>query len=285
MGEIVGFVGLGAMGLGMAANLVAAGHRVLGHDPDPSRAAAAAEKGIEVVASPREAAAGASRTVVSAVRTAEQTRAVLLGADGIAAAGAPRTVVVVSTLDPTTMRDLATEAAQRDLAAVDVTMSGGPWGAEAGTLTLVVSGPPDVVDPLQPLLEAMGRNIFRVGDDVGTAQSVKLAVQLAFGVNMMGVFEALQVVADAGVSEEQLMEVLKVSVGGSWVVENWTRVKPWWEHYVPGEDLDILLKDLRSVLRESDSRLASMPVTALVFQLMRHVWPGRDALLGRTEAP
>jgi 3-hydroxyisobutyrate dehydrogenase-like beta-hydroxyacid dehydrogenase len=283
MGEIVGFVGLGAMGLGMAANLVAAGHRVLGHDPDPARADAARAKGIEVVPSPRDAAAGATRTVVSAVRTAEQTRAVLLGADGIAAAGVPRTVVVVSTLDPTTMRTLAADAADHDLAAVDITMSGGPWGAEAGTLTLIVSGPSEVVDPLQPLLDAMGSNIFRVGDEVGVAQSVKLAVQLAFGVNMMGVFEALQVVADAGVPEEQLMDVLRVSVGGSWVVENWARVKPWWEHYVPGEDLDILLKDLRSVLRESDARTASMPVTALVFQLMRHVWPAREALLGRAD--
>jgi 3-hydroxyisobutyrate dehydrogenase-like beta-hydroxyacid dehydrogenase len=285
VGEIVGFVGLGAMGIGMAANLVAAGHRVLGVDPDPQRAAAAEQKGIEVVGSAREAAAGATRTVFSAVRTADQTRAVLLGPDGIAAAGVERTAVVVSTLDPTTMRELAAEAAGRGVSAVDVTMSGGPWGAEAGTLTLVVSGPPAVVDPLQPMFDAMGRNIFRVGDEVGTAQSVKLAIQLAFGVNMMGVFEALQVVADAGVPEEQLMEVLEVSVGGSWVVENWARVKPWWEHYVPGEDLDILLKDLRSVLRESDARTASMPVTALVFQLMRHVWPARDALLGRTDPP
>ncbi|MET0134012.1 MAG: NAD(P)-dependent oxidoreductase [Kibdelosporangium sp.] len=273
MSETIGFIGLGAMGMGMAANLVAAGHTVLGYDPDSGRQAEAERKGIKPVSSPLEAAAGATRTVVSAVRTAEQTRSVLFGTDGIAAAGEPRTVVVVSTLDPTTMRELAAEAATRGVTAIDVTMSGGPWGAEAGTLTLIVAGPDSAVEPVRPLLDAMGGNIFHVGTEVGTAQSVKLAVQLAFGINMMGVFEALQVVAGTGVDEQQLMDILGVSVGGGWVTANWARVKPWWEHYIPGEDLDILLKDLRSVLRESDTRTVPMPMAALTFQLMRHVWP------------
>lgn len=278
MTESVGFIGLGAMGLGMAANLVKSGYTVYGFDPSPQRRELAAGAGIKVVGSPREAAEGASEVVFSVVRDAAQTQAVLFGEDGVVRAGKALTAVVASTLDPATMRGVEAELGGHGVTAVDATMSGGPWGAEAGTLTLMVSARRDVFDRLRPLLDAMGKNIFHVGEKVGTAQAAKLAVQLTFGINMMGVFEAIRLVAEHDVDEDTLMSLLSVSVGGSWVVDNWPRVKPWWEHYVAGEDLDILLKDMRSVLRESDTGGFPMPVTALSFQLMRHVWPAWAAL-------
>ncbi|WP_141585282.1 NAD(P)-dependent oxidoreductase [Actinomadura sp. WMMA1423] len=278
MTESIGFIGLGAMGLGMAGNLVKGGHEVHGYDPSPERREKAAEAGVRLVASPLEAARASSGVVLSVVRDAAQTREVLLGEHGVAREGRPLTVVVASTLDPATMRALAAELGGHGVTAVDATMSGGPWGAEAGALTLMVSAAPEVFGRLRPLLDLMGRNIFHVGEEVGTAQAAKLAVQLTFGVNMMGVYEAIRLADEFGVGEDQLMEMLSVSVGGSWVVDNWRRVKPWWEHYVPGEDLDILLKDMRSVQREADSGDFPMPVTALAFQLMRHVWPAWAAL-------
>ncbi|MFF5260333.1 NAD(P)-dependent oxidoreductase [Actinomadura viridis] len=283
MTESIGFIGLGAMGLGMAANLVKGGHEVHGYDPSPERREEAEAAGIHLAASPLEAARASSGVVLSVVRDAAQTREVLLGEDGVARAGKPLTAVVASTLDPSTMRALAGELDGHGVTAVDTTMSGGPWGAEAGTLTLMVSAPAALFERLRPLLDLMGANIFHIGERVGTAQAAKLAVQLTFGVNMMGVFEAIRLVDEYGVDEEQLMSMLSVSVGGSWVVDNWRRVKPWWEHYVPGEDLDILLKDMRSVQREADEHGFPMPVTALAFQLMRHVWPAWAALRAADE--
>jgi 3-hydroxyisobutyrate dehydrogenase-like beta-hydroxyacid dehydrogenase len=284
MSEEIGFIGLGAMGLGMAANLVKGGHRVYGFDPAPERGEAAVAAGVALADSPLEAARAASGGVVfSVVRDADQTRAVLLGDDGIAGAGGPLTAVVASTLDPPTMRGLAEELSEYGVTAVDATMSGGPWGAEAGTLTLMVSAVRDDFDRLRPLLDLMGKNIFHVGERVGTAQAAKLAVQLTFGINMMGVYEAIRLTDEHGIDEDLLMSMLSVSVGGGWVVDNWRRVKPWWEHYVPGADLDILLKDLRSVLREADAGTYPMPVAALSFQLMRHVWPAWAALRAANE--
>lgn len=270
--ETVGFIGLGAMGLGMARNLTQAGYSVAGYDISPQQAELARAQGIDILESPEAVAAAATKCVVSVVRTAEQTREVLLGDHGVIRARKPLTTVIASTLDPTTMADLAAQLASHNVLALDATMSGGPWGADAGTLTMIVSGPEDTFAALRPLLEAVGQNIFHVGSKVGTAQAAKLAVQLAFGINMLGVFEALQVVKHHDVDEQQLMAILSVSVGGSWVVDNWPRVKPWWEHYVSGGDLDILLKDLRSVLREADAHQDSMPVAGLVFQLLRSVW-------------
>lgn len=271
MSNNVGFVGLGAMGLGMAANLVKAGYTVHGFDPSAERADLARQQGIVLVESPRACAEAADEVLFSVVRTREQTEGVLFD-DGVVAAGKPLTVAVASTLDPTVMRELASRLTEHGSTAVDTTMSGGPWGAEAGTLTLMVSGPQAAVSTLQPMLDAIGGRTFVVGEEAGIGQATKLAVQLAFGVNMMGVFEALQIVRPHGVDEDVLMEIMSRSVGGSWVTENWSRVKPWWETYVPGEDLDILLKDLRSVLRESDSSVTAMPMSALTFQLLRQVW-------------
>ncbi|NED95223.1 NAD(P)-dependent oxidoreductase [Phytoactinopolyspora alkaliphila] len=275
MTENVGFLGLGAMGLGMAANLVVAGHTVLGFDPSPERQELARAKGVTVVDSPRSVAEVTERSLFSVVRTKEQTQDVLFGDDGVVAAGVPLNVAISSTLDPTTMAELATRLAAEGVTAVDTTMSGGPWGAEAGTLTLMVSGPQTAVTELDGLLRVIGENIFVVGDEVGTGQATKLAVQLAFGINMMGVFEALEAVRKHDVDESVLMRILSVSVGGSWVTENWDRVTPWWKNHSPGGDLEILLKDLRSVLREADQDVVSMPMSALTFQMLRHVWAGR----------
>lgn len=275
MSENIGFIGLGAMGLGIAANLVAAGHTVHGFDPSPSQQEKARRKGIIVVDSPRAAAAAADEVVWSVVRTKAQTEAVLFGGDGIASIGEPRTVVISSTLDPTIMREIAERVAATGGSAVDATMSGGPWGAEAGTLTLMISGAPAAVSRIAPLAESMSSNRYIVGDTAGTGQATKLAVQLSFGIHMMAVFEALQIVKSHGVEESQLMEILSHSVGGSWSTQNWDRVKPWWETYVPGEDLDILLKDLRSTLSEADNDMVPMPMSALTFQLLRDAWRER----------
>jgi 3-hydroxyisobutyrate dehydrogenase-like beta-hydroxyacid dehydrogenase len=271
--ERVGFIGLGVMGSGMAANLAKAGFGVVAVDPSPAAQEAAAAHGIELAPTPREAAAAATRTVVSVVRTAEQTREVLLGPDGVAAARRKDLdVVVMSTLDPSTMRALASELAERGITALDATLSGGSTGAAAGTLTIMVSGEKPVVERIWPVLEAMGTSLFHVGTEIGTAQAAKLAVQLSFGVGMLGAFEAMRLATSYGVDEDQLMEILSLSVGDSWVTRNWRRVRGWWEHYVPGEDLDILLKDMRAMLREGDERVVGLPVTALSFQRMRHAW-------------
>jgi 3-hydroxyisobutyrate dehydrogenase-like beta-hydroxyacid dehydrogenase len=275
MTEHIGFVGLGAMGLGIAANLAAAGHTVHGYDPAPERQKLAADKGIQVVDSPRAAAEAADEVVISVVRTKAQTEEILFGEQGVTAIGTPRTVVISSTLDPSVMRAISDRLAAGGSTAVDATMSGGPWGAEAGTLTLMVSGPVASVDRVRPLLDAVSERLYVVGETVGTGQATKLAVQLSFGIQMMAAFEALQIVRSHGVDETQLMEILTHSVGGSWTTRNWERVKPWWENYVPGEDLDILLKDLRSVVAEADHDMVPVPMSALTFQLLREVWRGR----------
>ncbi len=270
MTETVGFIGLGAMGLGIAANLVAAGYQVVGFDTSPERRTLAAERGIVLAGSAGEVAGRATGTLFSAVRTTQQTLDLFHGLE----LDKPLTVVVVSTLDPQSMRQLADGLSQHDVVAVDATMTGGSWGADAGTLTFMVSCSDEVFTKVRTYLDHAGENIYHVGEQVGTAQATKLAVQLAWGINMLGVFEALKLAQRYGVEEKQLMSILSRSVGGSWASENWERIKPWWQVHVPGGDLEIILKDLRSALRDADENASFMPMTALTFQLLRHVWEG-----------
>jgi 3-hydroxyisobutyrate dehydrogenase-like beta-hydroxyacid dehydrogenase len=271
--EVVGFIGLGAMGGPMAANLVRAGHPVVGFDPSPERGAAAREAGVRLAGSCAEVATEAAGTVISVVRDADQTREVVYGDQGLLQSDRRGLdLLVMSTLDPTTMRRLAEDLSRHGIAAADAPVSGGTQGAERGDLAIMTSGDPGVLERARPLLDAMGGHVFTIGDRPGMAQAAKLANQLMLAVNMLGIQEGLQLAAPHGVDEETLMRLLAVSTGGSWAVRNWERVREFWRHPAPGAELDIICKDLRSALREADHLEASIPMTAVAFQRIRQVW-------------
>lgn len=271
--ETVGFVGLGAMGGPMAANLVRAGYDVVGVEPSEGRRSDAEKTGVRPAGSVAEAARAATRALVSIVRDADQTREVVRGPEGLLAAGREGLkVICMSTLDPSSLQSLSVELGEAGIEVVDAPVSGGVAGAQKGTLTIMLAGSEATLTEVRPLLESMGRNLFTVGERPGMAQAAKLANQLMLAVNMLGITEGLRIATRHGVDEGQLMELLSVSTGGSWAVQNWSDVSAFWRSAEPGGTLEIILKDLRSSLREADQQKLSLPVTAVVNQLIRHVW-------------
>jgi 3-hydroxyisobutyrate dehydrogenase-like beta-hydroxyacid dehydrogenase len=276
-GDAIGFIGLGVMGAAMSANLVKAGFRVVGFDADPGRLAEASNAGVEAVRSCAEVAHAAGETVISIVRTWQDTQEAVFGREGFAeGCRSGQVLVVMSTLDPSSMTRLAEDLSSRDVAAVDAPVSGGRAGAENATLSIMASGPPAALARVRPVLDAMGRNVYAVGERPGMGQAAKLANQLMLGVNMLGAYEGLAIAKRHGVDEDQLMELLSVSTGGSWVTKNWDRIRAFWRDPQTYNDLAIITKDLRSALKEGDEQELSMPVTAAVFQRLRHVW-GSDS--------
>ncbi len=272
--EVVGFVGLGAMGGPMAANLVRAGFQVVGVEVSEVRRAEAARAGVRPAGSVAEAARAATRVLISIVRDGDQTREVVRGPQGLLSAGRENLVFVcMSTLDPSTLHALTQELAEAGIEVVDAPVSGGVSGAREGTLTIMLAGAAPTLAALRPLFEAMGGNLFGVGEQPGMAQAAKLANQLMLAVNMLGITEGLRIAGRHQVDEHQLMALLSVSTGGSWAVRNWDDVSAFWRSAEPGGTLEIILKDLRSALREADQQQVSLPVTGLVNQLIRHVWP------------
>jgi 3-hydroxyisobutyrate dehydrogenase-like beta-hydroxyacid dehydrogenase len=207
------------------------------------------------------------------VRDWAQTEAAILGADGYAGGARDGAdLLVMSTLDPTSMSSLAGELARRGVSVVAAPVSGGRAGAEAATLSIMASGRAEAIERNRPLFDALGKNLFVLGEEPGMGQAAKLANQLMLGINMLGAYEGLRLATAHGVDDKELMRLLSVSTGGSWVTQNWERIRGFWESYVPGNDLDIICKDLRSALKEGDEQELSMPVTAVAFQRIRHVW-------------
>lgn len=272
-GEVVGFIGLGVMGGPMAANVARSGYQVVGCDPDPRRVQEAQAAGLYVAGSPAEVAQNVTRTVVSIVRDVPQTWDALYGPQGVIGPRRPGLdLAVMSTLDPGTMARLAEDLAQRGITAVAAPVSGGRAGAEQRSLSIMTSGDGGALDRLEPVLHAMGSNVFRLGDRPAMAQAAKLANQLMLATNIMGVQEGLEIASAYGVDEGQLMGLLTASTGGSWVTEHWAQVERFTRGHQPGDELDIILKDLRSTLREADESEMSLPVTAVAFQRLRQAW-------------
>ncbi len=202
----VAVVGLGNMGMGMAKNLLAAGFSVTGFDLRPARVQLLAEQGGQPARSLADLAA--AEAVFIMVMTGAQVMEVVAGEGGLMhclSAGA--SIIVSATVQPAELRAVEAAIAATELNLIDSPVSGGQFGAEAGTLTMMVAAEQTVFDANRALLEAVGGQIFHVGEAIGMGQTVKAALQALIGVSFVGIFESLALGVAAGVKGETLFEV------------------------------------------------------------------------------
>jgi 3-hydroxyisobutyrate dehydrogenase len=212
----VALIGLGTMGAPFARNLVAAGHELVGCDVDPSRADAL---GIAAAATPAAVAAGADVTLLSLPSPAA-VEEVALGVDGVAAGAAPGSVLVdMSTGPPRLARELAARLGERGIDVLDAPVSGGPHGAAAATLTIMVGGPKGVFERVRPLFDDLGHLVVHVGGH-GAGQAAKLCNNLLAGVTMAALAEACAIAEREGIEPATLYELLAASTGDSRVLRN-----------------------------------------------------------------
>ena len=207
----VGFVGAGLMGAGMVRNLAAAGHRVRLYARTPARAAGL----------PAELAPGAAQAVdgadiaCSCVTDSDDVREVVLAM--LEAPAPPPVLVEMSTIAPAVARELAAASAERGVAYCDCPVSGGPAGAEAGTLAIMCGGEAWALERARPALDAMGDPAKRVHcGPVGSGLVAKLVNNLLVAVISAATAEALAVGQRAGVDPALLREVVLRSSGSSW---------------------------------------------------------------------
>jgi 3-hydroxyisobutyrate dehydrogenase len=208
----VGFIGLGRMGFPMARNLIRAGHTVVAHN----RSRAAVERlqalGARSAATAAEVA-GAVDIVVSCLLTPEQVEAVYLGPEGaINGARAGQVFIDTSTIYPATSRKIGAALAAQGVSFLDAPISGGPQGAENGTLSVMVGGEAATLEKVRPLLEVFGKNIFHMGP-VGAGCSTKLCNQILTGTAHVLVAEAMVLGTKLGLDPQTLFEVLHLSSG------------------------------------------------------------------------
>jgi 3-hydroxyisobutyrate dehydrogenase-like beta-hydroxyacid dehydrogenase len=204
----IAFLGLGAMGSRMTANLLKAGFSVTVWDRSPERSDALKQAGARVASTPKEAAEGAE-VVISMVREDVASKYVWLdGSNGALLGMAPGSVAIESsTLSLEWIRDLAQQCTQRNIEFVDAPVLGSRPQAEAAQLIYLVGGADATVLRIQPLLQAMGGAVHRTGA-IGTGAAMKLAANALFGIQVAAVAELLGILEAQGVTSERAAEIL-----------------------------------------------------------------------------
>ncbi|MCJ2026665.1 3-hydroxyisobutyrate dehydrogenase [Methylobacterium sp. J-067] len=269
MARTIGFIGLGNMGGPMAANLVKAGHTVRGFDLVPASLDLAREAGVAVVGSALEAAEGAEVviTMLPAGRHVVEVWTQL--ADAVPAS---TLLIDSSTVDVESARKAHALAQARGCLSVDAPVSGGTGGAKAGTLTFMAGGADAAFAVAEPLLKAMGKNVFHCGQ-AGAGQAAKICNNMILGISMIGVCEAFALGEKLGLSHEALYDVASVSSGQCWSLTSYCPVpgpvpaSPANNGYKPGFAAALMLKDLRLAQAAALAAGAATPLGAEAAQI------------------
>jgi 3-hydroxyisobutyrate dehydrogenase len=200
----VGVVGLGRMGAAMAGRLAAMGVEVAGHDLDPAKGGLPriedAAAPVVILSLPEDGAVGAALEAL--------LRALPAGA----------VVADTSTISPIAARGFAARAAAAGIAYLDAPVSGGPAGAAAGTLTVMIGGEGAALDRARPVLERIAVRIVHVGAS-GAGQVAKLVNNLLVATHLVVAGEALRIGEAAGVGAEALLPVVNAASGRSAATE------------------------------------------------------------------
>jgi len=266
----VAFLGLGVMGYPMAGHLAAKGHEVTVYNRTAAKAEAwVAEHGGAHAATPAAAAAGKD-FVMACVGNDDDLRAVCTGPDGAFAGMAAGAIFVDhTTVSAKVTREMAAEAAGAGIGFVDAPVSGGQAGAENGQLSIMCGGPEDQYGKAEPVMAGYAKICRRLGDS-GAGQLTKMANQIAIAGLVQGLSESLHFAEKAGLSIEEVVEVISQGAAGSWQMANRYKTMAA-DDYDFGFAVDWMRKDLNICLSTADETGASLPVTALVDQFYKDV--------------
>jgi 3-hydroxyisobutyrate dehydrogenase len=265
----IAFIGLGNMGGPMAANLVKAGHKVVGFDLVETLRNGAAATGVAIVGSARKAVAGAD----VAISMLPAGRHVIAAWSDVLPAAKPGALFIdSSTIDVDSARHAHKQALDAGMTCLDAPVSGGVGGASAGTLTFMAGGEPAAFAAGKPILEAMGKRIVHCGG-AGAGQAAKICNNMILGATMIATCEAFVLAEKLGLSAQALYDVASTSSGQSWSLTAYCPVpgpvptSPANKDYKPGFAAALMLKDLKLAQEAALGAGASTPIGAQAAQL------------------
>ena len=263
----VAVIGLGSMGMGAALNLLKApGMQAAGCDPRAVACDEFAAAGGSAVPRAADLPDGTEAVLVFVVN-AQQAAGALFGPDGATPRLAPGAVIInSSTMAPGDARGLASQAAAHGFVYVDAPVSGGSVGARAGQLTIMASGSAAAMAKAQPVLDAVAKKVWILGEEPGLGSTMKVVHQLLAGVHIAVAAEAMALGIKAGVDPAQLFEIVTGAAGNSWMFQN--RMP----HVLAGDEtphsaVDIFVKDLGLVGDLARSVAFPAPLAAQAHQL------------------
>jgi 3-hydroxyisobutyrate dehydrogenase len=264
----VAVVGLGNMGLGMAATLLGKDFAVTGYDLSAERCALARAAGVTIVPDLPTLARGAAILVLS-LPLARDVAATVEGDDGLLAHASPGSVIIdTSTSEVATSRRLAALCAARSIGFLDAPVSGGPAGARAGTLAIMIGGDTGHVAVARTVLDAMGTTVLHVGPS-GAGNVAKLVNNLLVASHLLTMSEAMRLSEAAGVPAADVLTVVNAASGRSAVSEvNYPR---WIEsgRFDSGFTMGLMRKDVGLAAALAAQVGANLPMSELAAKLWR----------------
>jgi 3-hydroxyisobutyrate dehydrogenase len=261
----VAFIGLGAMGAGMAANLAKAGHQVFAHDIDPTAVGRAVAAGCHGAGTAAQAAAEAD-VVITMLPAARHVRSVW-SVEAIPNARPGALLIDCSTIDVDSARVLAEMAAAAGFRAADAPVSGGVMAAEAGTLAFMVGCAEGVFADVEAALGPMARVVIHAGK-AGAGQAAKICNNMLLGISMLGVCEAFALAEKLDLDAGRFFEIASKSSGQCWSLSAYcpwpgpVPAAPSNRNYEGGFLTALMLKDLKLAQAAAASSGASTPMGA-----------------------
>ena len=276
----IGFIGLGRMGFPMAHNLTKAGHTVVAHNRSRGPVEQLAALGAIPASTPAEAARSVE-ILVTCVLTPEQDEYIYLGPEGaLESASAGQVFIDTSTVYPMTSRKIGEAVGKRGVYFIDAPISGGPRGAETGTLSVMVGADPVALEKARPVLEVFGKNIFHMGP-TGAGCSTKICNQILTGAGHVLVAEAMVLGTKLGIDPQKLFEVLTVSSGQSRALDRSVPEAILPRNFNAVYTVEGMIKDLECAIRtarESGVRLLLPTVAQQIYQEARGLGHGNQHL-------
>lgn len=267
----IGFIGLGNMGGPMVANLVRAGHDVVGFDRVATTCKTAQSAGVTIAPDAAAVAVDAD-VVITMLPSGAIVRDVYAANPGIVTVAQSGTLFIeCSTIEVEAARAAHEMAGAAGMSTLDAPVSGGVGSAKAGTLTFMAGGADANFARAEPILRAMGSKIVHCGG-AGAGQSAKICNNMILGISMIAVGEAFALADRLGLSRQALFDVASTSSGQCWSLTSYCPVpgpvpaSPANNDYRPGFAAALMLKDLRL---SQEAAKASGTVTELGTHAMR----------------
>jgi 3-hydroxyisobutyrate dehydrogenase len=207
-----------------------------------------------------------SNIVLLSLPSSKEVEDVVQGVNGLIHSLSKGGIIIdASTIAPATVKKLANECNYKGITFIDAPVSGGTIRAEKGTLSIMVGGPKDKIDECKHVLQAIGSNIYHVGD-TGAGQIFKLINNMLVAINLVGISEGFVLAKKTGIDLKKLYEVLKTSAGNSWALEQ-KLPKIIEGDFEPGFKVWLQHKDLSLAMSLASQMNASLPMTSLAHQM------------------
>lgn len=271
----IGYLGVGNMGLPMAARLIDAGHEVWIFDIRDEAMRPLLERQARRATSPKNLADNCD-TVVISLPTLPVFRRALEGSEGLLAGAAMRTLINTCTVGSAFVREVDDLCRSKDVTLIDAPISGGVVGAREGTLAIMVSGEPSRVVDLMPVFEAWGKTIVVAGEAPGAAQVMKLTNNMLCAVAFVATSEAMTMSGRAGIPPGAMLEVLNNGTGRNFATMHVFPNTVLSGTFDFGATLEILVKDVDLAIEQGEELGVPMWVCQAVRLVLKHgVFQGR----------